>query len=148
MYRERVSSTYYAAVSETIKIHALEHLSIPDAISLLAMPTQHIYSDASKCHEKYKSSKNPYILVLGEIVSIIVQSQSRFKGSSAFLELIYQAGKIIVLNSDFTDRNIEWNKHLVQSRISQLAIKPCNFRKDKAFRLASNKEIALTECHH
>ncbi|CAJ0769022.1 21928_t:CDS:2 [Entrophospora sp. SA101] len=46
MYRERVSSTYYAAVSETIKIHALEHLSIPDAISLLAMPTQHIYSDA------------------------------------------------------------------------------------------------------
>ncbi|CAG8556424.1 2758_t:CDS:1 [Scutellospora calospora] len=73
------------------------------------------YKCDKKCrsldHASHKCPPNPYILVLDEIVSIILQTQTRLSGLSIslanFSELITQAERVIVLDNDLTDLNIE-----------------------------------------
>lgn len=93
--------------------------------------------------------ENVHTLILDEIVSIIDQSQSRLKGASASLanlfELVYQADRVIVMDNDLNDRNIEWIKALRPKKKFAVIRNTFQTQRDKKFRLVSNKGTVIAE---
>ncbi|CAI2199847.1 18284_t:CDS:2, partial [Funneliformis geosporum] len=67
-----------------------------------------------KCNKKCKCPPIQYDLWLDEIVSIIAQVQSHLVSQSIekLYKLIQEARRIIVMDNDLTDLNIEWIKTL------------------------------------
>ncbi|CAG8648072.1 9423_t:CDS:2, partial [Paraglomus occultum] len=155
----------------TGKTYAMENLNIPENTSLLIVSTRHTYSDAITTRLNLKSYcdiDGPINLrehqrvvcqveslhritnkLLDEIVSIIAQTQTRLSGLSIslanFSELITQAERVIVLDNDLTDLNIEWIKGLRPNRQYSVIHNTYQPQKGKTFRLASDKETVLIE---
>ncbi|RHZ54573.1 hypothetical protein Glove_426g16 [Diversispora epigaea] len=99
--------------------------------------------------KKCKCIPNPYILALDEIVLVIVQTQTRLSDLSIslinFSELITQAERVIVLDNDLTDLNIEWIKGLRPNRKYSIIHNTYKPQKNKTYRLVSDKETVLVE---
>ncbi|CAI2195154.1 6269_t:CDS:2, partial [Funneliformis geosporum] len=74
----------------------------------------HCITNNCKCNKKCKCLPIQYDLWLNEIVSIIAQAQSRLAGQSIekLYKLIQEARRIIVMDNNLTDLNIEWIKTL------------------------------------
>src|SRR5207248_5515141 len=100
-----------------------------------------------KCNKKCKCSPIQYDLWLDEIVSIIAQTQSRLAGQSIerLYKLIQEARRIIVMDNDLTDLNIEWIKPLRKDKPFSIIYNTYRSQKGKIFRLATNKETVLAE---
>nr|CAG8563562.1 2498_t:CDS:2 [Entrophospora candida] len=85
-------------------MHALEHLSIPDAVSLLAVPTQHTYSDAVNKRFNLKS--------YCEIEGIINLTEYTLKILTFWYwmrlyQLLYKARVALRRNSNLNDYSVE-----------------------------------------
>jgi hypothetical protein len=80
-------------------------------------------------------------------VSIIAQAQSRLAGQSIekLYKLIQDARRIIVMDNDLTDLNIEWIKALRKDRVFSIIHNTYQPQEGKTFRLAPNKETVLAE---
>ncbi|CAG8554560.1 3024_t:CDS:2, partial [Cetraspora pellucida] len=151
---------YVGSPWETGKTYTLEHLTIPDSVNLLVLSTRHTYSSAvitrlnlksytdidgninlldhqrvvcqieslhriinkCKCEKKYKCSPIPYDLWLDEI-----------------------ARRIIVMDNDLTDLNIDWIKSLRKGKQFSVIYNTYQPQKGKTFRLAPNKETVLAD---
>ncbi|CAG8686854.1 1275_t:CDS:2, partial [Cetraspora pellucida] len=166
--------------------YTLEHLTIPEAINLLALSTRHTYSSAvtvrlnlksycdidtkeinlpdhqrvvcqieslhritnnCKCEKKCKCSPIPYDLWLDEAVSVNSQAHTRLARRSRenLYKLIHDARRIIVMDNDLTDLNIEWIKSLQNGKQFSVIHNTYQPQKGKTFRLAPNRETVLAE---
>ncbi|RHZ87063.1 hypothetical protein Glove_40g139 [Diversispora epigaea] len=128
---------YVGSGWETGKTYTLEHLTIPDAINLLALSTQHTYSSAitvrlnlkSYCDIETKDINLPdyqRVVCQIEIVSVNDQAQTCLAGWSR--EQLEQLYKLIHDGKQFS---VIHNTYQPQ--------------KGKTFRLAPNKETVLAE---
>ncbi|CAJ0758679.1 2511_t:CDS:1, partial [Entrophospora sp. SA101] len=177
---------YVGSPWETGKTYTLEHLTIPEAINLLALSTRHTYSSAvtvrlnlksycdietkdinlpdhqrvvcqieslhriinkCKCEKKCKCLPIPYDLWLDEAVSVNSQAHTRLAGRSRenLYKLIHNARRIIVMDNDLTDLNIEWIKSLRNGKQFSVIHNTYQPQKGKTFRLAPNRETVLAE---
>ncbi|CAH1768321.1 13091_t:CDS:2, partial [Entrophospora sp. SA101] len=177
---------YVGSPWETGKTYTLEHLTIPEAINLLALSTRHTYSSAvtvrlnlksycdietkdinlpdhqrvvcqieslhriinkCKCEKKCKCLPIPYDLWLDEAVSVNSQAHTRLAGRSRenLYKLIHDARRIIVMDNDLTDLNIEWIKSLRNGKQFSVIHNTYQPQKGKTFRLAPNRETVLAE---
>ncbi|CAG8617815.1 9945_t:CDS:2 [Paraglomus occultum] len=147
---------YVGSPWETGKTYTLEHLTIPEAINLLALSTRHSYSSAvtvrlnlkSYCDIDTKIINLPeHQRVVYEVVSINDQAHTRLAGRSRehLYKLIHEARRIIVMDNDLTDLNIEWIKSLRKGKQFSVIHNTYQPQKDKKFRLAPNKETVLAE---
>jgi hypothetical protein len=107
----------------------------------------HRITNNCKCNKKCKCLPIQYDLWLDEIVSIIAQAQSRLAGQSIekLYKLIQDARRIIVMDNDLTDLNIEWIRALRKDRVFSIIHNIYQPQKGKTFRLAPNKEAVLAE---
>ncbi|CAH1768965.1 12669_t:CDS:2, partial [Entrophospora sp. SA101] len=100
-----------------------------------------------KCEKKCKCHPIPYDLWLDEVVSVNDQAHTRLAGRSRehLYKLIHDARRIIVMDNDLTDLNIEWIKSLRKGKQFSVIHNTYQPQKGKTFRLASNKETVLAE---
>ncbi|CAI2197897.1 2125_t:CDS:1, partial [Funneliformis geosporum] len=107
----------------------------------------HRITNNCKYNKKCKCPPIQYDLWLDEIVSIIAQAQSRLVGQSIekLYKLIQEARRIIVMDNDLTNLNIEWIKTLRKDIPLSIIHNTYQPQKGKTFRLAPNKETILTE---
>ena len=91
------------------------NINLPDHKRVVCqIESLHRITNNCKCSKKCKCSPIQYDLWLDEIVSIIAQAQSHLAGQSIekLYKLIQEARRIIVMDNDLTDLNIEWIKAL------------------------------------
>ncbi|GES77220.1 hypothetical protein GLOIN_2v1777834 [Rhizophagus clarus] len=107
----------------------------------------HRITNNCKCNKKCKCLPIQYDLWLDEIVSIIAQAQSHLAGQSIekLYKLIQDARRIIVMDNDLTNLNIEWIKALRKNISLSIIHNTYQPQKSKTFCLASNKETVLAE---
>ena len=76
------------------------------------------FTNNCKCEKKCKCPPIPYDLWLDEIVSINDQVHTRLAGRSRekLYKLIQEARRVIVMDNDLTDLNIEWIKALRKNK--------------------------------
>ncbi|GBB90263.1 hypothetical protein RclHR1_17160003 [Rhizophagus clarus] len=131
---------YIGSSWETGKTYILENLSIPIDINLLVLFTRHSYSNAVTTRLDFKS----YCDI---DVSIIAQAQSHLVRQSIekLYKLVQDARRIIVMDNDLTDLNIEWIKALRKDKLFSIIHNTFQPQKGKTFRLAPNKETVLVE---
>ena len=98
-----------------------------------------------RCEKKCKCSPIPYDLWLDEIVSIIAQAHTHLAGQSRedLYKLIQEARRIIVMDNDLTDLNIEWIKNLRRNKLFSVIHNTYQPQKGKTFRLVPNKETCV-----
>ena len=102
------------------------NINLPDHKRVVCqIESLHRIINNCKCGKKCKCPPIQYDLWLDEIVSIIAQAQSCLAGQSIekLYKLVQDARRIIVMDNDLTDLNIEWIKAL---------------RKDKPFSIIYN----------
>ncbi|CAG8497769.1 17482_t:CDS:2 [Cetraspora pellucida] len=145
---------YVGSPWETGKTYTLEHLTISEAINLLALSTVvcqieslHRIINKCKCEKKCKCPPIPYDLWLNEVVSVNSQAHTRLAGRSRehLYKLIHDARRIIVMDNDLTNLNIEWIKSLCKNKLFSVIHNTYQPQKDKKFCLASNKETVLAK---
>ena len=80
-------------------------------------------------------------------MSIIAQAQSHLAEQSIekLYKLVQDARRIIVMDNDLTDLNIEWIKALRKDKLFSIIHNTFQPQKGKTFRLAPNKETVLAE---
>ncbi|CAB4431797.1 unnamed protein product [Rhizophagus irregularis] len=107
----------------------------------------HRIANKCKCNKKCKCPPSQYDLWLDEIVSIIAQAQSHLAGQliEKLYKLVQDARRIIVMDNDLTDLNIEWIKALRKDKLFSIIHNTFQPQKGKTFRLAPNKETVLAE---
>ncbi|GES92782.1 hypothetical protein GLOIN_2v1791232 [Rhizophagus clarus] len=91
------------------------NINLPDHKRVVCqIESLHRITNNCKCNKKCKCLPIQYDLWLDEIVSIIAQAQSHLAGQSIekLYKLIQDARRIIVMDNDLTDLNIEWIKAL------------------------------------
>ncbi|POG70163.1 hypothetical protein GLOIN_2v1776239 [Rhizophagus irregularis DAOM 181602=DAOM 197198] len=96
------------------------NINLPDHKRVVCqIESLHRITNNCKCNKKCKCLPIHYDLWLDEIVSIIAQAQSRLAGQSIekLYKLIQDARRIIVMDNDLTDLNIEWIKALRKDRV-------------------------------
>src|SRR5256884_3195942 len=123
-------------------INLLDHKRVVCQIKSL-----HCITNKCKCSKKCKCSLSQYDLWLDEIVSIIAQAQSHLAEQSIekLYKLIQEARRIIVMDNDLTDLNIEWIKALRKDKPFSVIYNTYQPQNGKTFRLAPNKETVLAE---
>src|SRR5256884_679912 len=123
-------------------INLLDHKRVVCQIESL----YHITNNC-KCSKKCKCSPIQYDLWLDEIVSIIAQAQSHLAEQSIekLYKLIQEARRIIVMDNDLTDLNIEWIKTLCKDISLSIIHNTFQPQKGKIFCLAPNKKTVLAE---
>ncbi|PKY34360.1 hypothetical protein RhiirB3_498303, partial [Rhizophagus irregularis] len=107
---------YVGSPWETGKTYVLEHLTISDDVNLLVLSTRHSYSNAVTTRLNLKSYCD-----------------------------IDEARRIIVMDNDLTDLNIEWIKALRKDKLFSIIYNTYHPQEGKTFRLAPNKETVLAE---
>ncbi|PKY61845.1 hypothetical protein RhiirA4_487397 [Rhizophagus irregularis] len=127
---------YVGSPWETGKTYILENLSIPDDVNLLVLSTRHSYSNAVTTRLNLKS----YCDI---DVSIIAQAQSHLAGQSIekLYKLIQEARRIIIMDNDLTDLNIEWIKPLRKDRSFSIIHNTYQPQNGKTFRLAPTPKL-------
>ncbi|GES87279.1 hypothetical protein GLOIN_2v1765104 [Rhizophagus clarus] len=86
------------------------NINLPDYKRIVCqIESLHCITNNYKCSKKCKCSPIQYDLWLDEIVSIIAQAQSHLAGQSIekLYKLIQEARRIIVMDNEFTNLNIE-----------------------------------------
>ncbi|RGB22102.1 hypothetical protein C1646_776650 [Rhizophagus diaphanus] len=145
---------YVGSSWETGKTYVLEHLTISDDVNLLVLSTRHSYSNAVTTRLNLKSYCDIDGNInlsdhkrLDEIVSIIAQAQNYLAGQliEKLYKLVQEARRIIVMNNDLTDLNIEWIKGLRKDKLFSIIHNTYHPQEGKTFRLAPNKETVLAE---
>ncbi|CAB4403270.1 unnamed protein product [Rhizophagus irregularis] len=124
------------------------NINLPDHKRVVCqIESLHRITNNCKCNKKCKCLPIQYDLWLDEIVSIIAQAQSHLAGQSIekLYKLIQEARRIIVMDNDLTDLNIEWIKALRKGIPLSIIHNTYQSQKGKSFRLAPNKETVLTE---
>ncbi|CAI2171934.1 5364_t:CDS:2 [Funneliformis geosporum] len=124
------------------------NINLPDHKRVVCqIESLHRITNNCKCNKKCKCLPIQYDLWLDEIVSIIAQAQSHLAGQSIekLYKLIQDARRIIVMDNDLTDLNIEWIKALRKNIPLSIIHNTYQHQKGKTFRLASNKETVLAE---
>ncbi|PKK58598.1 hypothetical protein RhiirC2_796054, partial [Rhizophagus irregularis] len=124
------------------------NINLPDHKRVVCqIESLHRITNNCKCNKKCKCLPIQYDLWLDEIVSIIAQTQSRLAGQSIekLYKLIQDARRIIVMDNDLTDLNIEWIRTLRKNRVFSIIHNTYQPQEGKAFRLAPNKEAVLAE---
>ncbi|CAI2192756.1 7666_t:CDS:2, partial [Funneliformis geosporum] len=124
------------------------NINLPDHKRVVCqIESLHRITNNCKCSKKCKCPPIQYDLWLDEIVSIIAQAQSRLAGQSIekLYKLIQEARRIIVMDNDLTDLNIEWIKALRKDKPFSIIHNTYQPQKGKLFRLAPNKETVLAE---
>ncbi|PKC59544.1 hypothetical protein RhiirA1_469297 [Rhizophagus irregularis] len=135
VYEERLNLKSYCDIDGNINLP--DHKRVVCQIESL-----HHITNKCKCNKKCKCLPSQYNLWLDEIVSIIAQAQSHMAGQSIekLYKLIQDARRIIVIDSDLTDLNIEWIKALHKNIPFSIIHNTYQPQKGKTFRLAPNKE--------
>ncbi|GBC18173.1 hypothetical protein GLOIN_2v1791232 [Rhizophagus irregularis DAOM 181602=DAOM 197198] len=124
------------------------NINLPDHKRVVCqIESLHRITNNCKCNKKCKCLPIQYDLWLDEIVSIIAQAQSHLAGQSIekLYKLIQEARRIIVMDNDLTDLNIEWIKALRKGIPLSIIHNTYQPQKGKTFRLVPNKETVLTE---
>ncbi len=124
------------------------NINLPDHKRVVCqIESLHRITNNCKCNKKCKCLPIQYDLWLDEIVSIIAQAQSHLAGQSIekLYKLIQDARRIIVMDNDLTDLNIEWIKGLRKDIPLSIIHNTYQPQKGKTFRLAPNKETVLAE---
>ncbi|PKY60882.1 hypothetical protein RhiirA4_485117 [Rhizophagus irregularis] len=124
------------------------NINLPDHKRVVCqIESLHRITNNCKCSKKCKCPLSQYDLWLDEIVSIIAQAQSHLAGQSIekLYKLVQDARRIIVMDNDLTDLNIEWIKALRKDKLFFIIHNTFQPQKDKTFRLAPNKETVLAE---
>ncbi|CAI2187583.1 14165_t:CDS:1, partial [Funneliformis geosporum] len=124
------------------------NINLPDHKRVVCqIESLHRITNNCKCNKKCKCSPSQYDLWLDEIVSIIAQAQGHLAGQSIekLYKLIQEARRIIVMDNDLTDLNIEWIKVLRKDKPFSVIHNTYQPQEGKKFRLAPNKETVLTE---
>ncbi|POG53584.1 hypothetical protein GLOIN_2v1792147 [Rhizophagus irregularis DAOM 181602=DAOM 197198] len=124
------------------------NINLPDHKRVVCqIESLHRITNNCKCNKKCKCLPIQYDLWLDEIVSIIAQAQSHLAGQSIekLYKLIQDARRIIVMDNDLTDLNIEWIKALRKNIPLSIIHNTYQPQKGKTFRLAPNKETVLAE---
>ncbi|GBC01936.1 hypothetical protein RclHR1_00440002 [Rhizophagus clarus] len=124
------------------------NINLPDHKRVVCqIESLHRITNNCKCNKKCKCLLIHYDLWLDEIVSIIAQAQSRLAGQSIekLYKLIQDARRIIVMDNDLTDLNIEWIKAFRKDRVFSIIHNTYQLQEGKTFRLAPNKETVLAE---
>jgi hypothetical protein len=124
------------------------NINLPDHKRVVCqIESLHRITNKCKCSKKCKCFPIQYNLWLDEIVSIIAQAQSHLAGQSIekLYKLIQEARRIIVMNNDLTDLNIEWIKALRKDIHLSIIHNTFQPQKGKTFRLAPNKETVLAK---
>ncbi|RGB25894.1 hypothetical protein C1646_771127 [Rhizophagus diaphanus] len=124
------------------------NINLPDHKRVVCqIESLHRIVNKCKCNKTCKCPPIQYELWLDEIVSIIVQAQSRLAGQSIerLYKLIQEARQIIVMDNDLTDLNIEWIKPLRKDKPFSVIYNTYQSQNGKTFRLAPNKETVLAE---
>ena len=122
------------------------NINLPDHKRVVCqIESLHHITNNCKCNKKCKCPPSQYDLWFDEIVSIIAQAQSHLIGQSIerLYKLIQDARRIIVMDNDLTDLNIEWIKHLRKDIPFSIIHNTYQPQKGKTFRLAPNKETVL-----
>ncbi|GBC04269.1 hypothetical protein RclHR1_05590024 [Rhizophagus clarus] len=124
------------------------NINLPDYKRVVyQIESLHRITNNCKCNKKCKCLPIQYDLWLDEIVSIIAQAQSHLAGQSIekLYKLIQDARRIIVMDNDLTDLNIEWIKALRKNIPLSIIHNTYQPQKGKTFHLAPNKETVLAE---
>jgi len=124
------------------------NINLPDHKRVVCqIESLHQITNNCKCNKKCKCLPIQYDLWLDEIVSIIAQAQSHLAGQliEKLYKLIQDARRIIVMDNDLTDLNIEWIKALRKNIPLSIIHNTYQPQKGKTFRLAPNKETVLAE---
>ncbi|CAB4388739.1 unnamed protein product [Rhizophagus irregularis] len=124
------------------------NINLPDHKRVVCqIESLHRITNNCKCNKKCKCPSIQYDLWLDEIVSIIAQAQSHLAGQSIekLYKLIQDARRIIVMDNDLTDLNIEWIEALRKDIPLSIIYNTYQPQKGKTFRLAPNKETVLAE---
>src|SRR5688572_5208044 len=125
------------------------NINLPDHKRVVCqIESLHRITNNCKCNKKCKCPPSQYDLWLDEIVSIIAQAQSYLIGQSIerlykLIQLIQDARRIIVIDNDLTNLNIEWIKPLRKDIPFSIIHNTYQPQKGKTFRLAPNKETVL-----
>ncbi|CAJ0631859.1 10988_t:CDS:2, partial [Entrophospora sp. SA101] len=127
---------------DTKEINLPEHQRVVCQIESL-----HRIINKCKCEKKCKCLPILYDLWLDEVVSVNSQAHTRLAGRSRehLYKLIHDARRIIVMDNDLTDLNIEWIKSLRRNKLFSVIHNTYQPQKGKTFRLAPNKETVLAE---
>src|SRR6185369_4688376 len=123
-------------------------INLPDHQRVVCqIESLHRIINKCKCEKKCKCPPIPYDLWLDEVVSVNSQAHTRLAGRSRedLYKLIHEARRIIVMDNDLTDLNIEWIKSLRRGKHFSVIHNTYQPQKGKTFRLTSNKETVLTE---
>ncbi|PKY62183.1 hypothetical protein RhiirA4_488237, partial [Rhizophagus irregularis] len=124
------------------------NINLPDHKRVVCqIESLHRITNNCRYSKKCKCSPIQYDLWLDEIVSIIAQAQSHLAGQSIekLYKLIQEARRIIVMDNDLTDLNIEWIKALRKGIPLSIIHNTFQPQKGKIFRLAPNKKTVLAE---
>ncbi|GES95157.1 hypothetical protein GLOIN_2v1791232 [Rhizophagus clarus] len=114
-----LSTRYSYSNAVTTRLNLKSYFDIDGNINLsdhkrvvCQIESLHRITNKCKCSKKCKCFPIKYDLWLDEIVSIIAQAQSHLAGQSIekLYKLIQEARRIIVMDNDLTDLNIEWIK--------------------------------------
>ncbi|CAI2193766.1 17924_t:CDS:2, partial [Funneliformis geosporum] len=150
---------YVGSPWETGKIYVLENLTISDNVNLLVLSTRHSYSNAVTTRLNLKSycdiNDNINLLdhkrVVCQIESLHRITNNCKSGQSIekLYKLIQEARRIIVMDNDLTDLNIEWIKALRKDK--PFSIIHNTYQPQKAKQMSSlpfeNRKSASLICH-
>ncbi|CAI2192219.1 9578_t:CDS:2, partial [Funneliformis geosporum] len=89
------------------KTYILENLAISDNINLLVLSTRHSYSNAVITRLNLKSYCNIDVSIIAQVQSYLAK-----QSIEKLYKLIQDARRIIVMDNDLMDLNIEWIKIL------------------------------------
>lgn len=144
--------TYSSAVTTRLNLKSYTdidgNINLPDHQRVVCqIESLHRIINKCRCEKKCKCSPIPYDLWLDEIVSIIAQAHTHLAGQSRedLYKLIQEARRIIVMDNDLTDLNIEWIKNLRRNKLFSVIHNTYQPQKGKTFRLVPNKETVLAE---
>ncbi|CAJ0752663.1 1099_t:CDS:2, partial [Entrophospora sp. SA101] len=145
--------TYSSAVTVRLNLKSYcdietKDINLPDYQRVVCqIESLHRIINKCKCEKKCKCLPIPYDLWLDEAVSVNSQAHTRLAGRSRenLYKLIHDARRIIVMDNDLTDLNIEWIKSLRNGKQFSVIHNTYQPQKGKTFRLAPNRETVLAE---
>ncbi|CAI2191707.1 11825_t:CDS:10, partial [Funneliformis geosporum] len=124
------------------KTYILENLAISDNINLLVLSTRHSYSNAVITRLNLKSYCNIDVSIIAQVQSYLAK-----QSIEKLYKLIQDARRIIVMDNDLMDLNIEWIKILRKNiqYLSPLFIILTSLRKTSLLPFENRKSTEFPE---
>ncbi|RIB16654.1 hypothetical protein C2G38_2189319 [Gigaspora rosea] len=143
--------TYFSTITTKLNFKSYCDIDTKDIINLpdyqrVVCQIESLYriTNNCKCEKKCKCPLILYNLWLDEVVSVISQVHTHLAGRSRehLYKLIYEARRIIVMDNDLTDLDIEWIKNLQKDKQFLVIYNTHQLQKGKTFHL---EETLLAE---